>query len=139
MTHIEKTVAALKEKFGEAIEQVVAFRGETTAWVRKEQIVEVLRFLKESPDLRYAFLADLTAHGDWRASQRQLARAGSLRHVRDQVHRPPRPAAPPHARRLGGPPPAQRLPAGLRRSRVHLQLRRDRKEEAVRERVNGGQ
>jgi len=65
MAHIEKTVTALKEKFGDAIEQVAVFRGETTAWVKKEVVVEVLRFLKESPDLRYTFLADLTAYDDW--------------------------------------------------------------------------
>jgi len=65
MTHIEKTLAALKEKFGDAIEQVAEFRGETTAWVKQDALIEVLRFLKESPDLRYTFLANLTAYDDW--------------------------------------------------------------------------
>jgi NADH-quinone oxidoreductase subunit C len=65
MTHIEKTLAALKARFGDALEQVVEFRGETTVWARREVIVEVLRFLKESPDLRYTFLANLTAYDDW--------------------------------------------------------------------------
>jgi len=65
MNHIEKTVAALKDKFGDAVEQVVEFRGETTAVVRREAVLEALRFLKESPDLRYTFLANLTAYDDW--------------------------------------------------------------------------
>jgi len=65
MTHAEKTVAALKEKFGDVIEQVIHFRGETSVGVRPEGVIEVLRFLKESPDLRYTFLANLTAFDDW--------------------------------------------------------------------------
>lgn len=65
MTSIEKTVTALKEKFGDAIEQVVEFRGETTAWVKREALIEALRFLKESPELHYTFLANLTAYDDW--------------------------------------------------------------------------
>ncbi len=65
MTHAEKTVAALKGKFGEAIEQVVQFRGETSVLVRADGVIDVLRFLKESPDLRYTFLANLTAFDDW--------------------------------------------------------------------------
>ena len=44
-----------------------------------------------------------------------------------EIHRPSRPAPDPDARRLGGPPAAQGLPAGLRGSRIHLQLRRNRR------------
>jgi NADH-quinone oxidoreductase subunit C len=65
MTHIEKTVTALKEKFGDAVEQVIEFRGETTVVVRKDMNVEVLRFLKEAPDLGYTFFANCTAYDDW--------------------------------------------------------------------------
>jgi NADH-quinone oxidoreductase subunit C len=65
MTHTQQTIAALKEKFGEAIEQVVEFRGETTVIVKKESLIDVLRFLKEAPDLRFTFLANLTAYDDW--------------------------------------------------------------------------
>jgi NADH-quinone oxidoreductase subunit C len=65
MSHIEKTLSALKEKFGEAVEEVVAFRGETTVLVRKDALVDVLRFLKETPGLGYNFLADLSAYDDW--------------------------------------------------------------------------
>jgi NADH-quinone oxidoreductase subunit C len=63
MSTIEQTTSALKENFGETIEQVVEFRGETTVWVPKAAIVEVLRFLKDK--LRYSFLAALTATDDW--------------------------------------------------------------------------
>lgn len=65
MTHTEKTIAALKEKFGDAVEHIVEFRGQTTAIIKKESIVDALRFLKTSPDLHYTFLAELTAFDDW--------------------------------------------------------------------------
>jgi len=70
MSHIEHTLAALKEKFGEAVEQVVEFRGETAVWLRKDAVADALRFLKESPTLRYTFLAALTAYDDWPESPR---------------------------------------------------------------------
>jgi NADH-quinone oxidoreductase subunit C len=70
MLHIEKTVAALREKFGGAIEDVTEFRGETTVTVAKDSLTEVLRFLKESPALRFTFLADLTAYDDYPAEPR---------------------------------------------------------------------
>lgn len=64
MSHIDKTIAALRARFGEAVSGVVEFRGETTVTVARDAIVEVLRFLKESPELGFTFLADLTAYDD---------------------------------------------------------------------------
>lgn len=63
MPHLETTLAALKDKFGDVIEQVAEFRGETTVVVRKDANVAVLGFLKET--LGFNFLADLTAYDDW--------------------------------------------------------------------------
>jgi NADH-quinone oxidoreductase subunit C len=93
MSHIERTIAALKEKFGDVIEQVVEFRGETSVVVKKDAVVEVLRFLKETPDLRYTFLANLTAYDDWPDEPRfsviyqlrNMALPANLR-VRARVH-----------------------------------------------------
>jgi NADH-quinone oxidoreductase subunit C len=65
LSQIDKTVSALKAKFGSAIEGVDEFRGETTVSVRRDAIVETLRFLKETPELRYTFLAGLTAYDDY--------------------------------------------------------------------------
>jgi NADH-quinone oxidoreductase subunit C len=65
MTHLADAVAALKDKFGEAIEQVVEFRGETTVVVRRESLIDVLRFLKETPALGFTLLPELTAYDDW--------------------------------------------------------------------------
>jgi NADH-quinone oxidoreductase subunit C len=70
MTHTEQTLTALKNQFGEAIEQVVEFRGETTVVVARAAIVDVLRFLKETNGLEFTFLAALTAVDDWPAEPR---------------------------------------------------------------------
>jgi NADH-quinone oxidoreductase subunit C len=50
-------VGKLKQKFADAVLDVVEFRGETTITVKKEQIVEICKFLKG--DLGYNFLCDL--------------------------------------------------------------------------------
>jgi NADH-quinone oxidoreductase subunit C len=70
MNHIKKTVANLKEKFGSSILRVAEFRGETTVAVKRGTLVEALQFLKDSPDLHYNFLADLTARDNLPAEPR---------------------------------------------------------------------
>ena len=65
MPHIDDTLAALQARFGEAIEQVVNFRGETTVVVRRADLIEALRYLKETPELGFAYLANQTAYDDW--------------------------------------------------------------------------
>jgi NADH-quinone oxidoreductase subunit C len=70
MTHTQQTLTALTGRFGEAIEQVVEFRGETSVVVRREVIIDVLRFLKETEGLEFTFLAALTVVDDWPAEPR---------------------------------------------------------------------
>ncbi len=65
MTPLPETIAALKDKFGEAVEAVVEFRGETSVVVRREALLDVLRFLKETPAHGFTFLPALTAVDDW--------------------------------------------------------------------------
>jgi NADH-quinone oxidoreductase subunit C len=65
MTPIQQTLTALKQQFGDAIEQVVEFRGETTVVVNRAALVDVLRFLKETDGLEYTFLAAQTVVDDW--------------------------------------------------------------------------
>jgi NADH-quinone oxidoreductase subunit C len=55
-----KIIEALKSRFGEQAAQTSEFRGELTVIIPKERIVEVCRFLKEDPGLRFDFLADLS-------------------------------------------------------------------------------
>ena len=61
MSETNPTLLRLAEQSGEAIIATHSFRGDDTAIVRRESILEVLRFLKESPELRFEMLMDLTA------------------------------------------------------------------------------
>jgi len=70
MNPTEKTVSSLKEKFGSSILGVVEFRGETTVAVKRNALIEILKFLKDTPDLNYTFLADLTARDNLPAEPR---------------------------------------------------------------------
>jgi len=53
-------VAALREAFPAAVQDVEEFRGETTIQVAPEQIVDVARFLRDADGLKYDFLVDET-------------------------------------------------------------------------------
>ena len=55
----EKILGRLRDKFGRDMLDATEFRGELTVVVPAEHIVEICRFLKEDPDLRYDLLADL--------------------------------------------------------------------------------
>jgi NADH-quinone oxidoreductase subunit C len=51
----------LLEAFGGAVRETHAQRGDATARVEAERIVEVLRFLRDEPALAFEMLSDLTA------------------------------------------------------------------------------
>ena len=75
MTHIQDTLAALTARFGEpaaggALEAVVEFRGETSVVVARSALLDVLKFLKETPELGYTFLAYLSTWDAWPAEPR---------------------------------------------------------------------
>ena len=58
------TLDRLRKQFPDAIIAVREMAGEQTIVVQRERIVEILEFLRDDPELRYNFLADLTAV-DW--------------------------------------------------------------------------
>ncbi|HEX6796625.1 MAG TPA: NADH-quinone oxidoreductase subunit C [Ktedonobacterales bacterium] len=60
----EATVELVRERFGEAVLDVSEHRGEVTILVAPERIVEICEALRDAPELRYNFLADITAV-DW--------------------------------------------------------------------------
>ena len=59
MAENNRAVLKLKEKFAASIIDVVEFRGEVTVTVAKDNIIEILSFLKQS--LQFNQLTDLTA------------------------------------------------------------------------------
>ena len=54
-------VKALRGAMPDAIEDVTSFRDQVTVRVPKDRIVEVCRFLRDTPGLEFDFLTDLTA------------------------------------------------------------------------------
>jgi len=48
----------LKAQFGDAIQKVKEFRGETFLAVDRDKIVEILRFLKEDPELEFDYFVE---------------------------------------------------------------------------------
>lgn len=55
-----KVVNAIKNKFGDAVIQAHDFRGDDTVVLKKESLLEVCRFLKESPDTAIDMPIDVT-------------------------------------------------------------------------------
>ena len=53
------TLKRLREQFGDAVLDVVEFRGEITVTVAKDKILDVLRWMKEGRGEGFNFLADL--------------------------------------------------------------------------------
>jgi len=51
----------IKEKFGSAVLDTHSFRGDDTALISRDKIVEAAKFLKEDPELDFNVLIDLTA------------------------------------------------------------------------------
>ena len=51
-------VTKIRERFPDAIMEVNEFRGDTRITVRREQIVEILRFLRDEPELEFNFFSE---------------------------------------------------------------------------------
>ena len=59
MAKLEDLVETMKDKFPQAIEEVVYVRDEYTIRVKREHLLEVSRFLKEEAEYGFNFLSDL--------------------------------------------------------------------------------
>jgi NADH-quinone oxidoreductase subunit C len=55
------TVSRLRSQFPDAVTDVQEFRGETTISIRRDDILAVCQFLRDDPDMAYAFLVDVTS------------------------------------------------------------------------------
>lgn len=60
-TTAHPTTAKLQERFASSIVSTHAFRGDETVVVKREALIDVLRFLRDTPGLDFNFLMDLTA------------------------------------------------------------------------------
>lgn len=60
MTKESENIKKLKKKFGKAIINSHAFRGDDTVIIKKHDLLDICRFLKEEEDLGFNFFMDLT-------------------------------------------------------------------------------
>jgi NADH-quinone oxidoreductase subunit C len=58
---VNESVAALRAQFGDAIERHDVTWGETTVFVARERVHEIIRWLHDEPAQRYDYLVDVTA------------------------------------------------------------------------------
>ncbi len=55
------TATGLREKFGDSIRRVEVIWGETTVYVARERLLEIVRWLHDDPEQQYDYLSDVTA------------------------------------------------------------------------------
>jgi len=69
----------LKEKFPEEILSVYKFRGDTTVLIKKDNLIEVMQFLRDEPSLQYNQLSSISAIDYLKLSQKE--RFGIIYHL----------------------------------------------------------
>jgi NADH-quinone oxidoreductase subunit C len=83
--------ARLKEKFGDKIEEVRMPPAYPTdvpiIFVKKDSVIEILKFVKEESGFEYGFLADLTATDELNEMQSGGARFEVVYNLFSQVHK----------------------------------------------------
>ncbi|TSA28909.1 MAG: NADH-quinone oxidoreductase subunit C [Ignavibacteriales bacterium] len=67
----ELIVEKIKEKFGESVEEVSDFRDDLCITIKKDQIVNLGKYLKEDPDLQFIMCKDVTAI-DWATRKKRF-------------------------------------------------------------------
>lgn len=55
------SAAALRERFGDAVQRIEVTRGETNVYVRPDSVLDVVRWLHDDATQRYDYLSDVTA------------------------------------------------------------------------------
>lgn len=55
------SAVALRERFGDAIHRIDVGWGETTVYVARERLLEIVRWLHDDPGQQYHYLSDVTA------------------------------------------------------------------------------
>jgi NADH-quinone oxidoreductase subunit C len=55
------SAAALRDRFGDAIRRIDVGWGETTVYIARERVLEIVRWLRDDPEQRYDYLSDITA------------------------------------------------------------------------------
>lgn len=74
------TAAALKERFGDAVERVDVVWDETTVIVARDRVHDIVQWLRDDPGQRYDYLSDVTAV-EYRDADRPLEAVWHLRSI----------------------------------------------------------
>lgn len=67
----ELIIEKVKEKFSESVEEISDFRDDLCIAIKKDQIVNLGKFLKEDPDLQFIMCKDVTAI-DWATRKKRF-------------------------------------------------------------------
>ncbi|NJD21950.1 MAG: NADH-quinone oxidoreductase subunit C [Melioribacter sp.] len=67
----ELIIEKVKEKFSESVEEISDFRDDLSITIKKDQIVNLGRFLKENSDLQFIMCKDVTAI-DWATRKKRF-------------------------------------------------------------------
>jgi NADH-quinone oxidoreductase subunit C len=79
----QKVLDALKAKFNEKIIETSNFRGDETAVIESDAVLEIVRFLRDDPKMAFNMLIDLTTV-DW---QKEEPRFEVVYHLYSLEHR----------------------------------------------------
>jgi NADH-quinone oxidoreductase subunit C len=74
------TASALRSRFGDAVRRVEVVWGETTVYVARERLLEIVRWLHQDPEQQYDYLSDVTAV-EFRDPERPLEVVWHLRSI----------------------------------------------------------
>ena len=72
------SAAELRERFGDAIRRIEVVWGETTVYVTRARLLEIVRWLHDDPEQQYDYLSDVTAV-EYRDPERELEVVWHLR------------------------------------------------------------
>ena len=67
----ELIIEKVKEKFDESVEEISDFRDDLSITIKKDQIINLGKFLKEDPDLQFIMCKDVTAI-DWATRKKRF-------------------------------------------------------------------
>jgi len=81
---VNPSVDALRATFGSAIGRALESCGDTIVYVRRDALLQVLAWLRDTPDQRYDYLVDITAL-EYRDRERPLEVVYSVRSLERRV------------------------------------------------------
>jgi NADH-quinone oxidoreductase subunit C len=56
-----QSAATLQSRFGDAVHRIEVVWGETTVYVARQRLLEIVRWLRDDPEEQYDYLSDITA------------------------------------------------------------------------------